>query len=438
MWPNLVALLLCVATAAATDSAPPDKASTATSFDRDHFGIDAAQRKAATEAPAQAGQEKRARPSSSPGMQEPTGDDLVRYWAQRRADDQAWAEAHADGCETSSSPAACDGVRAYLKAFPEGAYARRLLEILEARKSDEAAWGAVNVSQCQSAKVPSDCASVRAYRDAFPKGLHFSEADGLLRAGRAKALDAARKMLAGGKGGGVACDSGLPGPDVVCKSFGEELERIHAAKMKRSDVYSRYSMSAAGDPEYQSLNALRDQVSQGQSECRTIVRANDIACALRSTTQKCDPESIKGISVPDLESALRRACVLSEWRKERTRIAAEQAKEKRARAEYEAQAQASRDRATDRRARIEAAGYKPEDVFFGRFYIVARIAPDTYELSPSRECIGVDCPGALLVSHLRQHKKGWVQIQYIYRGERTLRGADGFDHVFSVREEVDF
>jgi hypothetical protein len=93
---------------------------------------------------------------------------------------------------------------------------------------------------------------------------------------------------------------------------------------------------------------------------------------------------------------------------------------------------------------MEAAGVRPDQVQNGRFFIVARLAPDTYEVALEGPCSGWSgsCPSkqhAILISRVRSYKaEGCVQTSVVYEGQRNVQTMNGFEKSLPVMREVDF
>ncbi len=127
--------------------------------------------------------------------------------AQRKADRTAWGEANVDACRAPEKSTDCDGIDAYLAAFPQGEHVDEAKQILESvmptlgPMRDEAAWKAADAPRCRSPKSSGDCDGVQAYVKEYPQGRHADEARRLLRLKRAvlarlAALEEQRRRIA--------------------------------------------------------------------------------------------------------------------------------------------------------------------------------------------------------------------------------------------------
>lgn len=101
--------------------------------------------------------------------------------AEAKEDDK-WAKANVEDCKKATSDTACDGVKAYVKAYPEGKYvgeARKAQEEFKlARKAKQEAedWARANPDDCKKPDEVEDCDGVSKYLETYPTGEHAEEA----------------------------------------------------------------------------------------------------------------------------------------------------------------------------------------------------------------------------------------------------------------------
>lgn len=106
---------------------------------------------------------------------------------QAKLDREAWAKAKPDACRNVKAAADCEGIDAYLAAFPQGEHAEEAKKILEAVATtltplrDDAAWKAAAVEDCKTPKTSNACDGVKAYLEKYPQGRHAEEASTMLK-----------------------------------------------------------------------------------------------------------------------------------------------------------------------------------------------------------------------------------------------------------------
>jgi hypothetical protein len=149
--------------------------------------------------------------------------------AQKEQD--LWLASNADACKSGAQ--SCDGVKRYLREYPNGKFlndAKIALEVgPEART-----WVTARVDACRNPKDNYSCEGVQRYVSTYPNGLHATEATKLLaaaektlaakqkaeeaqeraRAAQAAAAAAARSTSSSGSGGGSSSSgsSSQPAP----------------------------------------------------------------------------------------------------------------------------------------------------------------------------------------------------------------------------------
>lgn len=126
---------------------------------------------------------------------------------QHRKDGEAWKKAGAASCGAPKKASDCDGVDAYLAEFPRGERAEEAEKILASVASiigplrDEAAWKNARVAECQRPKTSDACDGVKAYLEAHPQGIHAGEASQMMKLKRGAlvqlaALEEQRRRIA--------------------------------------------------------------------------------------------------------------------------------------------------------------------------------------------------------------------------------------------------
>ena len=126
---------------------------------------------------------------------------------QLRKDREAWKKAEAASCGVPKKASDCDGVDAYLAAFPRGERAEEAKKILASVAStigplrDEAAWKNARVAECKTPKASDACDGVKAYLEVHPQGIHAEEASRMMRLKRGAlvqlaALEEQRRRIA--------------------------------------------------------------------------------------------------------------------------------------------------------------------------------------------------------------------------------------------------
>ncbi len=103
------------------------------------------------------------------------------------SEDEAWREAELGRCSTPTTVDACDGVKAYLKAYPQGKHAGEATRLLaqvgplfDKLQKDETSWQNADAAQCRAKKSREACVGVEVYLTKFPSGAHAREAHEIL------------------------------------------------------------------------------------------------------------------------------------------------------------------------------------------------------------------------------------------------------------------
>jgi hypothetical protein len=103
------------------------------------------------------------------------------------SDDSDWYKLNVTACKVPPRLDACDGVRAFLVKWPDGAHAgdaRAALDqaqpALEKLQKDDNDWKAVRPDECKRTKTRDACEGVEVYLTKYPAGLHTDEAKRLL------------------------------------------------------------------------------------------------------------------------------------------------------------------------------------------------------------------------------------------------------------------
>lgn len=116
---------------------------------------------------------------------------ITAYSAGLEADaaakeDDMWAKANVEDCKKATSDSACDGVKAYVKAYPEGKYvgdARKAEEeykLAVGAKKEAEAWARANADDCKKPEKVEDCDGVSSYLEKYPTGEHAEEAKSIM------------------------------------------------------------------------------------------------------------------------------------------------------------------------------------------------------------------------------------------------------------------
>jgi hypothetical protein len=107
--------------------------------------------------------------------------------AAATSEDDAWAEANVARCSTPTTVDACDGVKAYVKAYPQGKHAGEATRLLaqvgpqfERLQKDESSWQSADAGDCRAKKTRESCVGVEVYLTKFPNGAHAREAHEIL------------------------------------------------------------------------------------------------------------------------------------------------------------------------------------------------------------------------------------------------------------------
>jgi len=120
---------------------------------------------------------------------------ITAYTAGKEADkaakeDDMWAKANVADCTKATSDTACDGVKAYLKAYPDGKYvgeARKAQEeykLARGAKQEEEMWARANPDDCKKPEEVDDCDGVSKYLEKYPTGEHADDAKAAMDASK--------------------------------------------------------------------------------------------------------------------------------------------------------------------------------------------------------------------------------------------------------------
>jgi hypothetical protein len=127
---------------------------------------------------------------------------------QLRLDRAAWKKSDDASCRAPKKASDCDGIDAYLAQFPQGEHAEEAKKILESVATtlgpmrDEAAWKNARVPECQTPKTSDACDGVKAYLEAHPQGIHAEKGNRMMKLKRGAlvqlaALEEQRRRIAG-------------------------------------------------------------------------------------------------------------------------------------------------------------------------------------------------------------------------------------------------
>lgn len=106
---------------------------------------------------------------------------------EAESEDQEWQSIELAKCATPTTLDACEPLRQYLKAHPQGRHASEATRILaqsgpqfERLQKDENSWQSAGGAECRVKKTREACVGLEVYLTKFPNGMHAQEAHALL------------------------------------------------------------------------------------------------------------------------------------------------------------------------------------------------------------------------------------------------------------------